>query len=138
MRSWLDLACRIATYEPKFRSHLFTSLLLAALLAIITQAALLTQRLGGQGRSYQLASAYDEGLTFNVRFVPQTHVADLDRFLEVYGAYIVSGPLPGGWYYDRRVAMSYLQSRRGVGFYTTTWTGRASHPSRTVRKPQTQ
>jgi hypothetical protein len=44
MQTWLGLAHRIATYELGFRSHVFTWLLTAAVLAMIIQAAVLTQR----------------------------------------------------------------------------------------------
>jgi hypothetical protein len=42
MKLWLDLARRIATYEPKFRPHIFAWLLAALVFAAIVQAAVTT------------------------------------------------------------------------------------------------
>ena len=42
MKLWLDFACRIATYEPKLRQHIFTWLLTVAIFALIMQTATLT------------------------------------------------------------------------------------------------
>jgi hypothetical protein len=42
MKPWLDLARRIATYEPKFRPYIFAWLLAALVLAAIVQAAVTT------------------------------------------------------------------------------------------------
>jgi hypothetical protein len=42
MKPWLDLARRIATYEPKFRPHIFAWLLTALVFAAIVQAAVTT------------------------------------------------------------------------------------------------
>ena len=40
--------------------------------------------------------------------------------------------------YDRLVAMGYLQSRRGAGFYTAAAPAQAEAASRAVRQPQAQ
>jgi hypothetical protein len=42
IKPWLDLARRIATYEPKFRPHIFAWLLAALVFAAIVQAAVTT------------------------------------------------------------------------------------------------
>jgi uncharacterized protein DUF6894 len=42
MKPWLDLARRIATYEPSFRPHIFAWLLTALVFAAIMQAAVTT------------------------------------------------------------------------------------------------
>jgi hypothetical protein len=42
MKPWLDLARRIATYEPRFRPHIFAWLLTALVFAAIVQAAVTT------------------------------------------------------------------------------------------------
>ena len=42
MKPWLDLARRVATYEPKLRPHIFTWLLTVAIFALIMQTATLT------------------------------------------------------------------------------------------------
>lgn len=98
-RPWIDLAHRIATYEPRFRSQLFTWLVTAAVLVMIAQAAILTPRIRGlSGSSYHLASAETKGITVNVRFVPRTSIADIEKFLLAYKASLVAGPLRGGWY----------------------------------------
>jgi hypothetical protein len=98
-QSWIDLAHRIATYEPRFRSHVFTYLLMAAVLAMIGQAVVLTPQFRESGRSsYHLASVDAEGTTVDVRFVPRTSLADIEKFLRAYNASLVNGPLRGGWY----------------------------------------
>lgn len=98
-RRWIDLAHRIATYEPRFRSHVFTYLLMAALLATIGQAVVSTPQLREPGRgSYRLASAETPGTTVDVRFDPRASIADIEKFLQAYKASFVNGPLPGGWY----------------------------------------
>ena len=45
MKPWLDLARRIATYEPNFQPHIFTWLLTALVFAAIVQAAMTTSML---------------------------------------------------------------------------------------------
>lgn len=96
---WIDLAHRIATYQPRFRSGVFTWLLAAAALVMIGQAIVLTLRVRDQGRGdYHLASAEAAGSTLYVRFVAQTSLADVENFMQVYEAALVNGPLPGGWY----------------------------------------
>jgi hypothetical protein len=42
MKPWLDFARRIATYEPKFRPHIFAWLLTALVFVAIVQAAVTT------------------------------------------------------------------------------------------------
>ena len=42
MKPWLDLARRIATYEPNFQPHIFAWLLTALVFAAIVQAAVTT------------------------------------------------------------------------------------------------
>jgi hypothetical protein len=97
MRAWLDLAHRIVTYEPQFRSRLFTWLLLAAVLAMITQATVVTERIRGRD-NYQLASVQAGRAVINVRFSQGTSVADVSKFLDAYKASLTSCPLPSGWY----------------------------------------
>jgi hypothetical protein len=98
-QSWIDLARRIATYQPRFRSGVFTLLLTAAVLAMIGQAIVLTLRVREQSdSSYHLASAEAEASTLYVRFVPRTSIEDIENFMQAYKASLVDGPLPGGWY----------------------------------------
>ena len=42
MKPWLDLARRIATYEPNFQPHIFAWLLTALVFAVIVQATVTT------------------------------------------------------------------------------------------------
>ena len=94
MQAWLNWILRLATYEPKFQSHLFTWLLTVALLAIIIQSTVLTQRVTEHSGGYQFPSR----ATVNVRFVSRASVADISNFLDAYGASLIDGPLPGGIY----------------------------------------
>lgn len=98
MRAWLDLVHRIVAYEPRFRPQFFTWLLVAAVLAIITQAAIITLRIKWPGNNYQLASVSTEGSIITVQFIPGTSVADTSHFLATYKVSLISCSLPGGWY----------------------------------------
>jgi hypothetical protein len=97
-QSWIDLARRIATYQPRFRSSIFTLLLTAAVLAMIGQAIVLTHVREQSDSTYHLASAEAEASTLYVRFVPRTSIEDIESFMYAYKASLVNGPLPGGWY----------------------------------------
>jgi hypothetical protein len=98
MRALLDLLHRIVIYEPRFRSQLFTWLLLAAVLAMIAQATVATRRVKGPSDDYQLASVSTGKAFINVRFAQRTSVAELNSFLAAYKASLMSCSLPGGWY----------------------------------------
>ena len=98
IKAWIDLAHRIAIYEPGFRSYLFTWLLTAAVLATIILAAMLT----GVSRNRaevtgSLRFAY-EGSIVEVCFVPWISVEDISQFLHAYNASFVGGPLAAGMY----------------------------------------
>lgn len=98
-RRWVDLARRIATYQPRFRSDIFTWLLMAAVLAMIGEAIVLTLRVREPSRSsYQLASAEAAASTLYVRFVSRTSMAEIEDFMQAYKASLVKGPSPDGWY----------------------------------------
>jgi hypothetical protein len=98
-RPWIDLVHRVATYEPRFRPGVFTWLLMAAVLAMAVQAAVLTPRASEPSRGrYHLASAEAKGIAVNVRFVPRTSIAEIEDFLQAYKATLVNGPLPRGFY----------------------------------------
>jgi hypothetical protein len=56
MKAGLDLARRISMYEPKFRSHIFTWLVTAAVFVMFVQAALLTSISRDRAESYRIAS----------------------------------------------------------------------------------
>lgn len=96
---WIDLARRIATYQPRFRSGVFTWLLTAAVLGMIGQAIVLTLRVREASRSsYHLASAEAGRSILYVRFASRTSIADVEIFMQIYKASLINGPLPGGWY----------------------------------------
>jgi hypothetical protein len=98
-RTWIDLAHRIATYQPRFRSWVFTWLLTAAVLAMIGQAIVFMLRVKeSSDSSYHLASAEAESRTLYVRFVSKANIADIETFMQIHKTFLVSGPLPGGWY----------------------------------------
>lgn len=98
-RLLINLAHRIGTYESGFRPEIFTYLLVAGVLAMIAQTAMLTPWMREISRStYHLASAEMEGTTISVRFVPRTSIAEIEKFMQTYEASLFTGPLPGGWY----------------------------------------
>lgn len=98
-RPWMDLVHRVATYEPRFRPGVFTWLLMAAVLAMAGQAAVLTPRTSEPSpSSYRLASAEAKGIAVNVRFVPRTSIAEIEDFLQAYKASLADGPSPRGFY----------------------------------------
>ena len=92
-RSWIDLARRIAAYQPRFAWPLT-----AGVVAMIALAIVLALHVGEPIRSYHLASAEAGKSILYVRFVSQTSIADVEAFMQAYRASLVSGPLPGGWY----------------------------------------
>jgi hypothetical protein len=98
MRTWLNLARRIAAYEPKLQSHVFTWLLTAAMLAMIIQAAVLTPSLSLRSSSDRTALAAIEGTYVRVRFFSQATVADVTKFLDAYKVTFVDGPQSAGLY----------------------------------------
>jgi hypothetical protein len=96
--SWLDLVRHIAHVETRFTTRALVAPVVAAMLALITLAALTTFRGRDQGAGFRMASAPAEGAIVAVRFVPDAHVADITEFLETYKASVVGGPRPGGFY----------------------------------------
>jgi hypothetical protein len=56
MKATLALARRISTYEPQFRSHIFTLLLTAAICVMIAQATLLISISRDRAERYRVAS----------------------------------------------------------------------------------
>jgi len=98
LRAWFDLGGQIANLQPGFGTRLFVWLTVAAVLTIIVQAAFTTLLVTGQSGSYQTASAPTDGATVAVRFAPDARIADITQFLNSYGASLVGGPRPGGFY----------------------------------------
>jgi uncharacterized protein DUF6894 len=96
--SWLDRGRHIAHVEARVGARAFVVLVVAAMLTLITLAALTTFRGREQGAGYRMASAPGEGAIVSVRFVADAHVADITEFLETYKASVVGGPRPGGFY----------------------------------------
>jgi len=98
-QSWIDVAHRIATYQPRFRSGVFTWLLAVAMLTMAGQAIILMLHVREPSDgNYHLASAEAEASTLYVRFVPRTSIENIENFMQTYKASLVNGPLPGGWY----------------------------------------
>jgi hypothetical protein len=58
MKLWLDLARRVATYEPNIQPHIFAWLLTALVSAVIVQAAVTTSVL--RGKAEVTGSLYHE------------------------------------------------------------------------------
>ena len=98
IKAWIDLAHRIAIYEPGFRSYLFTWLLTAAVMATIILAAMLTSVSRNRTEVTGSLRFAPEGTIVEVRFVPWKSVEDIGQFLQAYKASLVGGPLPGGLY----------------------------------------
>jgi hypothetical protein len=98
MRAWLDMVHRVVTYEPRFRSQFFTCLLITAVLAMITQAAVVTGRVKESHDNYQLASVRTEGAIINVRFTPGASLASVSNFIDAYKVSLIACRLPAGWY----------------------------------------
>lgn len=96
--SWLDLVRHMTHVEARQRTRAFLALVVAAMLALITLAAVTTIHSREQGGSYRMASAPGEGAIVAVRFAADAHAADITEFLETYRASVVGGPRPGGFY----------------------------------------
>jgi hypothetical protein len=96
--SWIDLGRHMAHVEARFGTRAFVALVVAAMLTLITLAALTTLRGRDQNGSYRVASAPGEGAIVAVRFAADAHVADITEFLETYKASVIGGPRPGGFY----------------------------------------
>jgi hypothetical protein len=96
IRAWFDLGGHIV--QPGFGTRLLVWLTVAAVLTIIVQAAFTTLLVTGQSSTYQTASAPTDGAVVAVRFVPDARIADITQFLNSYGASLVGGPRPGGFY----------------------------------------
>jgi len=97
-KSWarLNLDGRVARFEAGFRRHSWV--IMAAVLAVIVQAAATTVLVRKHDGGYQTASALVEGATVTVRFAPHATVADVTRFLSLYKASLIGGPRPGDLY----------------------------------------
>jgi hypothetical protein len=95
------LMTRVAALAGRIRSRLrpgASAALIAAIVTIIVQIAVTSWLVSRPGDRYEVASAPSDESIVAVRFVPQTSMADITRFLASYKASLVGGPGPGGIY----------------------------------------
>ena len=104
VRRSFDLAGRIAGFISRFAPRTLAYAAAAGALAIVVQAAVLTEWAvkDQTSGSYGLASkSSSEGPAIMVRFAPQATAAEITSFLGTYKADLVAGPRPGNFYQIR-------------------------------------
>jgi anti-sigma-K factor RskA len=103
-RAPLALGARLAEFVASFSPRTLAWSAVAAALAIVLQAGVITGVLLGErgAPGYQTASApaerAEQGAFVRVRFNPQASAADITRFLEANKATIVGGPTEAGMF----------------------------------------
>jgi uncharacterized protein DUF6894 len=94
----LKLARRIAIYEPRFQPYLFTWLLVATVMSMIGQGAVLNSMSRHRANISERLDVAPKATIVEVRFAPAKTMAEISQFLEAYKASLVDGPLPSGSY----------------------------------------
>ena len=94
----LRMARRIAIYEPRVQPHLFTWLLLATVMSMIGQGAVLNSMSRHRSNIIEGLGVAPKATIVEVRFAPSKTVAEISQFLEAYKASLIDGPLPSGSY----------------------------------------
>ncbi|HEY7301494.1 MAG TPA: hypothetical protein VH684_26690 [Xanthobacteraceae bacterium] len=104
-RASFDIAGRLSAFISGFAPKTLAYAAAAGALAIIVQAAVLTDLAvkGNQtGSSFGLASkSSSDGPAIMVRFAPQATASEITAFLGAYKAEMVSGPRSGNFYQIR-------------------------------------
>jgi hypothetical protein len=102
-----NLGAWLASFVAGFSPRTLAYGGIAAALAIVLQAGVLTSVLVKQGGGYEVSNAASDGAYVVVRFKPEASAADITKFLADNKAGVVSGPAPGGLF-KLRIAESRM------------------------------
>jgi hypothetical protein len=103
-RRSFDLGGRLAAFVSGFAPRTLAYAAAAGALAIVVQAAVLTEMAvkDQTGNGFGLASqSSSEGPAIMVRFASQATASDITSFLAGYKAQLIAGPKPGNFYQIR-------------------------------------